>query len=258
MLARADAHVIAELQEKIDKIAGSTTRKRGVLPFGVPEIDERLSGGGLSYGCTHEVAGGGADTVTAAVSSLFVAGIVARTKGPVFWCLNRTDLFPPALVQVGLDLNRLVFVESDNEEGILESAEEAIRYGGIGAVVAELVRLPMVASRRLQLAAEQSGTLAMIIRRWRRQSECTDYGQPTASVTRWRVSALPSEPLPVEGVGRPRWNVELMRARASEAFDLVVGACDEKGQMSAVHNDTYMSYRWNERAGNSARSCSNM
>ena len=50
----------------------------------------------------------------------------------------------------------------------------------------------MTASRRLQLAAERSGTIGIALRRWRRQTEAADFGQPTAAVTRWRVSALPS------------------------------------------------------------------
>jgi protein ImuA len=231
---RANAHVIAELQEKIDRIAGGSAVKRGHLSFGVPDIDRRLPGGGLSFGSTHEIAGGGADAVAGAVSALFTAGIVARTSGPVIWCLTRTDLFAPGLGQAGLDLNRVIFVESDNEEGVLDSAETALRFGGIAAVVAEVVRLPMIASRRMQLAAEQTGTMGLIIRRWRRQSEATDYGQPTASSTRWRVQSLPSEELPVPGVGRPRWNVELLRARAGESFDIEVGACDGDGRMSAI------------------------
>jgi protein ImuA len=43
------------------------------------------------------------------------------------------------------------------------------------------------------------------------------------------VTALPSSPLPVPGVGRPRWLVELIRARAGECADFEVEACDEEG-----------------------------
>jgi protein ImuA len=77
----------------------------------------------------------------------------------------------------------------------------------------------MTASRRLQLAAEGSGTIGIAIRRWRRPAEAADFGQPTASVTRWRVSALPATPLPVPGVGRARWQLELIRCRAGESAD---------------------------------------
>lgn len=234
MSRNVSPEILAELQDRIDQIAGGSTMKRAHLPFGVEEIDSRLPGGGLAYGCTHEIAGGGRDAVSGAVSCLFAAGIAARTKGHIIWCLHRPDLFAPALQQVGLNLNRVIFVESDKEEAILDNAEEALRHGGIGAVIAETVRLPMVASRRLQLAAEQSGTIGLIIRRWKRQTEATDYGQPTASVTRWRVSSMPSEPLPVPGVGRPRWMIELMRSRAGEAFDVEVGACDANGRLATI------------------------
>jgi len=40
----------------------------------------------LACGALHEVAGGGADAVHGAAAALFVAGIVARTKGDVLWC----------------------------------------------------------------------------------------------------------------------------------------------------------------------------
>jgi protein ImuA len=98
-------------------------------------------------------------------------------------------------------------------------------------VVAEVARLSMTASRRLQLAAETSGAIGIAIRRWRRQTEAADFGQPTAAVTRWRVTALPSAPLPVPGVGRARWQLELIRCRAGESADFLVEACDAKGRL---------------------------
>lgn len=61
---------------------------------------------------------------------------------------------------------------------MLASMEEALSFGGLGAVVAELVRLPMTASRRLQLAAEKTGTMGLVVRRWRRQTEASDF-RPT-------------------------------------------------------------------------------
>ncbi|TCR07289.1 ImuA family protein [Neorhizobium sp. JUb45] len=231
---RINRTVIADLQERIDQIAGGAVRQRQTVPFGVPEIDSRLPGGGLALGATHEIAGGGTDVVCGAVSALFTAGIAARIPGPVIWCLTRTDLFAPSLVQVGLSMDRVIFVESKDEEGVIECAEEGLRYRGVAVVVAELVRLPMVASRRFQLAAEQSGATGLIIRRWRRQQEATDFGSPTASMTRWRVSPLPSEPLPVPGIGRPRWFLELMRVRAAESFDVEVNACNATGHMTSI------------------------
>ncbi len=223
--------VIAELREQIGHLEGTATRKRMVLPFGVDDIDECLPNGGLSYGAIHEFAGGGTGTVDGAAAALFAAGIAARTKGKIVWCLTRPDLFFPALAQAGLHHSRVVFVEADKEEDVLASLEEGLSFGGLSAVVGELVRLPMTASRRLQLAAEKTGTMGLIVRRWRRQSEASDFGQPTASSTRWRISVLPSEELPVPGVGRPRWFIELMRVKAGECAEFIVGACDASGRI---------------------------
>jgi protein ImuA len=94
----------------------------------------------------------------------------------------------------------------------------------------------MTASRRLQLAAEGSGAIGIAIRRWRRQTEAAEFGHPTAAVTRWRVSALPSTPLPVPGVGRARWELELIRCRAGESADFEVEACDAKGRLALPPN----------------------
>lgn len=223
--------VIDDLRERIAHLEGSSARKANTLPFGIPDIDERLPGGGLAYATIHEVSGGGTDTVNGAAAALFAAGIAARTKGKILWCLTRPDLFFPALAQAGLHPDRVIFCETGREEEVLAACEEGLGFGGFGCVVGELVRLPMTASRRLQLAAEKGKSMGLVVRRWRRQSEAKDYGQPTASMTRWRVSVLPSEPLPVAGVGRARWLAELMRVKAGECCEFELGAPDAAGRM---------------------------
>ena len=229
-LAR-NARVVEKLRERIAHLESSPGRRPAILPFGVPGVDSALPGGGLAFGALHEFAGGGTDTVNGAAAALMVAGIAARTKGKVLWCLTRPDLFFPAISQVGLHPDRVIFCEGDKEEDVLASMEEGLSFGGFGAVVGELVRLPMTASRRLHLAAEKTGTMALALRRWRRQAEASDYGQPTASTSRWRISMLPSEPLPVAGVGRARWLAELMRVKAGECAEFEIGACDAKGRI---------------------------
>ncbi|WP_145200270.1 ImuA family protein [Sphingobium sp. B2] len=223
---------LAELRERIARIESGERRSRGVLPFGLEAVDRKVPGGGLALGALHEVAGGGNGSVHGAAASLFAAGIAARTSGQVLWCVTRADLFAPALSQAGLHPDRVIYAEVGDEKAVLACMEEGLRHGGLSAVVGELARLPMVASRRLQLCAEESGTIALAIRRWRRMVEAADFGQPTASVTRWRTSAMPSAPLPVPGVGRARWLVELIRARAGECADFQLEACDEQGRLA--------------------------
>ncbi|MEP9356389.1 ImuA family protein [Xanthobacter sp. KR7-65] len=229
---RVVSPVIAELRERIQRLEGAGGRARRVLPFGVPDIDRRLPGGGLALVCLHEVAGGANGAVDGAAAALFAAGIAARLAGKVLWCVTRQDLFAPALAQAGLAARRVIFVEAGEDKALLACMEEGLRHGGLGAVIGEVSRLSMTASRRLQLAAEGSGTMGIAVRRWRRQAEAADFGQPTASVSRWRVSVLPSVPLPVPGVGRARWLLELIRCRAGESADFEVEACDAKGRIA--------------------------
>ena len=146
--------------------------------------------------------------------------------------MTRRDLFAPSLWQAGLDPDRVIYAEVGDEKTLLACFEEGLRHGGLAGVVGEVAKLTMTTSRRLQLAAEGSGTMAIAIRRWRRATEASDFGQPTASVTRWRVSALPSAPLPVPGVGRARWLVELIRARAGDCADFELDACDAQGRLA--------------------------
>lgn len=228
----AEPAVISGLRERIRRIEGGQGPARGVLPFGVADIDRALPEGGLALGGLHEVAGGGNGAVDGAAAALFAAGIAARTAGKVLWCLTRRDLFAPALMQAGLCPDRLICVEAGDEKQLLTCFEEGLRHGGLGAVVGEVGRLPMVASRRLQLAAEASGVPALALRRFRRPAEAAEFGQPTAAVTRWRISALPSAPLPVPGVGRARWLVELVRCRAGGEAVFEVEACDAKGRLA--------------------------
>jgi protein ImuA len=232
MRPSATLPVLDALRERIQRLEGGAARRKAALPFGIKTIDQHLPEGGLALGALHEVAGGGNGAIDGAAAALFAAGIAARTRGRVLWCVARQDLFAPAIAQAGLMPDRVIYVEAGDEKSLLACFEEALRHGALGAVVAEVARLSMTASRRFQLAAEGSGAIGIAVRRWRRQSDTADFGQPTASVTRWRVSALPSTPLPVPGVGRARWQLELIRCRAGESADFIVEACDAKGRLA--------------------------
>ena len=198
---RSNSALLSLCARRSFEIEGRNRRAAPVLPFGLTDVNSQLPGGGLALGALHEVAGGGNGAIDGAAAALFAAGIAARTKGKVLWCIARPDLFAPAIAQAGLKSDRVIYLEGGDDKTVLACFEEGLRHGGLGAVVAEVGRLPMTASRRLQLAAEGSGRIGIALRRWRRQTEASDFGQPTAATTRWRVSALPSAPLPVPGVG---------------------------------------------------------
>jgi protein ImuA len=232
MNAPAPIAPIEALRERIRCLEGRATHRRAVLPFGVNVIDEHLPEGGLAVGALHEVAGGGNGAVDGAAAALFAAGIAERTRGRVLWGVGRQDLFAPALALAGITPDRVIYIEAGDEKVVLACFEEALRHRRLGAVVAEVGRLSLTASRRLQLAAEGSGVIGLALRRWRRQADAADFGQPTAATTRWRVTSLPSTPLPVPGVGRARWRLELVRCRDGESAEFEVEACDDKGRLA--------------------------
>lgn len=226
----ASSATLSALRSRISHLEGHV-QAHAVLPFGLPELDRRLPQGGLALGCLHEVAGNGAGADDGAAAACFAAGIAARLPGQVLWCVTRADLFAPGLAQAGLTPDRVIHVEAGDETSVLACMEEGLRHGGLAAVVAEIGRLSMTASRRLHLAAKNTGTTGIALRRWRWLADADDFGQPTAAMTRWRVSERPSSALPVPGLGRALWLVELMRARAGETFDLEVEACDGTGHL---------------------------
>jgi protein ImuA len=228
-LARLRERGIAQLRARIAGLEHPGRTRHGVLPFGVSALDERLPQGGLARGALHDVSGGGFGAVHGAAAALFIAGVLARLSGPVFWCLSRGDLFAPALAGVGLHPDRVIYAEAKNDETVLSCMEEALRHAGLAAVVGEVSRFSMTASRRLQLAAENSGVTAFILRRWRSITAAEEFARITAATTRWRIAATPSSPLPVPGIGRPRWIVELVRSRAGECGIWEMEACDAQG-----------------------------
>ena len=157
---RTGADVLVNFEDA-DPVLGvqDATDGRGV----VAAVDSRLPGGRLPRGALHEVAGGGNGAIDGAAAALFADGIAARTRGKVLWCVTRPDLFAPALSQAGLKSDRVIYFEGGDEKTVLACFEEGLRHGGLGAVVAEVARLPMTASRRLQLAAEGSGTIGIAL-----------------------------------------------------------------------------------------------
>jgi protein ImuA len=170
-------------------------------------------------------------------------GEAGVARGPVLWCLRRPDLYGPSLAAHGLDPARLVLVAARGDDEILWAVEEGLRAGsaagraaGLAAAVGEVGRLPMVAGRRLQLAAERSGVTALLLRRWRSGAEAAaERERPSAALTRWRIAALPSRDMGEPGIGRPRWRVELLRCRGGvpAAWDMEVADAAGHVRLSA-------------------------
>ncbi len=223
--------VLAQLRETLRAIEGDGHRRRPVLPFGVGGIDARLANNGLRLDALHEVTAASPSLGDDASATLFMAGIAARAWGPILWVVRRRDLFAPALYQVGLAPERVLYAEAADDAEVLALMEEGLRHRALGAVIGEARRVGMPATRRLQLAAEGGRTIALLMKRHAREGADT-LGAPSAAVTRWRIGSAPSTPIPTAGIGRARWHVSLVRQRGGEPFQLTVEACDETGRIA--------------------------
>jgi protein ImuA len=225
---------LAALRAEVRAIESAGAKAaRECLPFEVEALDCRLAGGGLAIGALHEITGAKPGLSDDAAATLFLAGIAARLNGMVLWALARRDLFAPGLALAGLSPDRLIYAECGRDEDVLAVMEEGLRHGGLAAVVGEIGRVTMASTRRLQLAAEEGGTTALMMKRWRKPNE-DPLDLPSAAVTRWRIACAPSGALPAAGIGRPRWHVELARQRGGEAFHLVMEGSDATGRLALL------------------------
>src|SRR5271170_925066 len=184
MIPRRDPHALAALKTRLRALE-TASGQGGVVPFGLPEIDRWLPGGGLPRIGLHEViAGRGAGAGFAAVlAGRLGAGPDPR---PVLWVARQAELYGPGLGRFGLAPERLILVQAGHETEVLWAMEEGLRTPGLAAVVGELHALDVTAGRRLQLAAEAGGGTGLVLRPADVQAGAG------AACSRWRVGPWPS------------------------------------------------------------------
>ena len=127
---------------------------------------------------------------------------------PVSGSVHQEHYFPRHLRLFGVEPHHVIFVDLQKERDVLWAMEESLKCHGLGAVVGELNDLNFTASRRLQLAVEQSCVTGFVLRHQPRNLNTN------ACVTRWKISSLASitdDEMP--GLGFPNWNVELVKVR---------------------------------------------
>ena len=136
-----------------------------VVSFGIDAVDHALPWGGLPRGCLHEIESGDTDlaagTAMAGAATAFATALLARfarDRAPVLWCLRQFDLYAFGLRRFGLDLDRLIVVRAQRPGQVLWVLEESLRSGQLGVVLGEVTGVDLVASRRLQLAAQSGNT----------------------------------------------------------------------------------------------------
>jgi protein ImuA len=153
-----------------------------------------------------------------AATSGFIAGILPslmRENGITIWIGGSRTIFPPALQSFGIAPDKIIFIDLQKEKEILWAMEEALKCNGLAAVIGEVKELSFTASRRLQLAVEQSHVTGFVLRLNPKNLNTN------ACFTRWQITSLPSgDHLP--GVGFPRWQAELLKVRNGKPCTLQI------------------------------------
>src|SRR5205085_6687261 len=135
------------------------------IATGHPQADAVL-GGGLRPGSLHEIFGGGwSGGGLAALLALRAAG-----SKSFFWirpdyeAMEYGAVSPNGLLELGGDPRQLILVRTRNAADALAAANDILACPHAGAVLLEMEGMPkcldLVASRRLALAAGESGVTA--------------------------------------------------------------------------------------------------
>jgi protein ImuA len=119
---------------------------------------------------------------------------------------------------------RAVFVDPSGDAERLWAIDQALRCRGVACVIADGSRLEMAASRRLQLAAREGGTLGLLAR------PLGELGELSAARTRWRAQPAPN--LEARWFPEPAWTLELLRCKGLRP------TTDARRWTVRVHHDT--------------------
>jgi protein ImuA len=219
------------LRERISVLEQDSTGKisshnKAIISLGLPDLDFSLPGGGLKLAALHEVIAVSPDGFSgfsgiSGASTGFAAFLLKRclsqAPGLALWCRRPAGRFDPQPYGPGLaqwlDPTRLLLVEARQQTDVLWAMEEGLRCKGVAAVLGEIAGADLTATRRLLLAAESGGAMAILLR---------PAGTTTSSaaLTRWQVCAAPGQSTPgLRDIAQPRWQVELGRARGLIAGD---------------------------------------
>ena len=192
--------------------------------FGCEEADAVLPPAGLAVAGLHEAAGD--DHRDGPAASSFALALLRRLRhrdgrDTVLVCQSGKaeyrfgSLYGHGLADRGLDPDHILFVTIHHDRDVLWAVEEGLASGALAAVVGEVDTMTFAASRRLSLAAQDTGTPALLLR-------ADGLGPASAAMTRWRVSTRPGAPdaLDRRAPGDPCWRLDLVRCRGGRPATL--------------------------------------
>lgn len=168
------------------------------LASGYPQLDRHLPGGGWPPNALTEIllaqtGAGELKLLMPALARLSQSDSGVSEQGPIdnaadaagwiAWIAPPFDPYPPALMQWGIDLSRVLIVRPAATTEALWAAEQALSAGNCAAVLLWSDSLSDASSRRLQLAAEKGKSWAIAFR------PLAALSQATAAALRIRLRA---------------------------------------------------------------------
>ena len=190
------------LREQIARRSGWTTHDRGeLISSGYEPLDRMLPEGGFRRGTLVEWLGGDGSPVGTLAAA--AARAACRDAGALVVLDRRGEFYPPAAVGMGIGLEKLIVVHADTAADHVWALDQSLRCSGVAAVLAWIEKLDGRTFRRLQLAAEASGVLGLLIRPGAVRQE------PSWADVRLLVEPLPSAGRP----GQRRARIHLLRCR---------------------------------------------
>jgi hypothetical protein len=141
---------------------GASARFSETVPSGYDALDREIGGGWPGGGLT-EVLG---DTHGIGELQLLLPALarLSRAAHRVVWLAPPHLPYAPALAAAGIDLRHLAVVRAPGRRDALWAAEQALRAGPCRALVAWFRNARYAELRRLAVAAEASGALAVLFR----------------------------------------------------------------------------------------------
>jgi len=194
-----------------------------VVATGAEQLDAALPHGGLPNGAVTEILCD-APGIGATSFALRIAGRAAPEDRPIVLIDGADDFYPPAARRLGLQVDQVVVVRPRQLEDAVWAADQCLRCPAVAAVVARIDRLEAGQSRRLQLAAESTGNLGLILRP---QSG----SQRSFAAVRIALTLLAAGPAAITAsTGRGPMQITLLKVREGmPAGPFVMGLDDEAG-----------------------------
>lgn len=139
------------------------------LTSGYPKLDSHLPGGGWPRYALTEIllehyGSGELKLLMPALARLSQSEDASAEAGWITWIAPPFEPYPPALMQWGINLSRVLLVRPRQTTEVLWAAEQALSSGNCVAVLLWSEALDDSASRRLQLAAEKGRSWAIAFR----------------------------------------------------------------------------------------------